>query len=68
MDTWLTTQQVAQLLGIHRTSVLALIEEGRLTARVYRYGARPTIRITSSEVQRFIERWADPDPDADRTR
>ena len=59
MDEFLTTQQVAELLGVHRTTVLRLVEEGKIEARVMRYGQRPTIRITRSAVAAFLDCWVD---------
>jgi excisionase family DNA binding protein len=56
-ERWLTTQQAADMLGLHRTTVLRLIDEGLLEAR--RYGQerqRPTIRIAEDDVLRFIDR------------
>jgi excisionase family DNA binding protein len=54
---WLTTQQAAELLGLHRTTVLRLVEDGQLGARRYGDGRqRPTIRIAESDVNRLIER------------
>ena len=60
MDDFLSTQQAAELLGVHRTTVLRLVETGEIEARVYRYGSRPTIRIPRSAVEGFIARYADP--------
>lgn len=61
MDDFLSTQQVAELLGIHRTTVLRLVEEGRIEACVYRYAnTRPTIRVPRSAVRAFIEQYMDP--------
>jgi excisionase family DNA binding protein len=67
MERYLSTSQAAERLGVHRTTVLRLVEEGKLDARVYRYGARPTIRIAESAIATFLERWADP-PLAPETR
>ena len=67
----LSTQQVAEQLGLHRTTVLLLVEQGKLEARVFTYGSRPTIRISQDAVDRFLSRYADPavdpwDPEAGR--
>ena len=64
MERFLTTAQAAELLGVHRTTVLRLVEEGRIEARVYRYGARPTIRIPEAAVDDFLRRYADPTDEA----
>lgn len=59
-DRFLTTQQAAELLGVHRTTVLRLIDDGQLSARVYRYAReRPTIRIPEAAVAAFLHRWTD---------
>ncbi len=51
----LTTQQVAFRLSIARKQVYTLIEEGRLKAiNVGRRGAKPSYRIASAEIDRFI--------------
>jgi len=55
----LTTSQVAARLGLSRSTVLGLVESGRLRARVMRYATRPTIRIPASEVDRFLATWSD---------
>ena len=62
MDDFLSTQQVAELLGLNRSTILRLVEEGKLEARVYRYAAttRPTIRVPRSAVQAFIDQYTDP--------
>jgi excisionase family DNA binding protein len=56
---FLSTAQAAELLGVHRTTVLRLVDEGLLEARVYRYGERPTIRIPEAAVADFLRRWSD---------
>jgi excisionase family DNA binding protein len=56
---WLTTVQVGERLGLHRTSVLALVESGRLRARYIRGTERPTIRIRSEDLDEFIATWTD---------
>jgi excisionase family DNA binding protein len=60
MDDFLSTQQAAELLSLHRTTVLRLVEAGEIEARVYRYGSRPTIRIPRSAVEAFVARYAGP--------
>ena len=67
MEHYLSTTQAADLLGVLRTTVLRLVEEGRIEARVYRYGTRPTIRIPESAIAAFLELWADP-PTGDGSR
>ena len=64
MERFLTTAQAADLLGVHRTTILRLVEEGRIEARVYRYGVRPTIRISEAAVGEFLRRYADPTDEA----
>jgi len=56
---WLSTSQVGERLGIHRTSVLALIESGRLRARFIRGTERPTIRIAVADLEEFLREWTD---------
>ena len=58
MDEFLSTQQAAELLGVHRTTVLRLVEAGEIEARVYRYGSRPTVRIPRTAVDAFVARYA----------
>ena len=58
MDRYLSTQQVADRLGVNRTTVLRWIDEG-LEALVLRVHERPTIRIRESAVEAFIARYAD---------
>jgi excisionase family DNA binding protein len=56
-ERWLTTQQAGDILGLHRTTVLRLIDEGHLAARRYGHGRqRPTIRIAEHEIRRLIAR------------
>ena len=57
MDEFLTTNQAAQALGLHRSTVLKLVEEGQLEAVVYRYATRPTIRIPRHAIERFRARY-----------
>ena len=64
MERFLTTTQAADLLGVHRTTILRLVEEGRIEARVYRYGVRPTIRIPEAAVADYLQRYADPTDEA----
>jgi excisionase family DNA binding protein len=58
---YLTTQQAAELLGLHRTTVLRLVEAGTIRAQVLRYGQRATIRIPEDAIAEFRARWTDPD-------
>ena len=68
MERLLSTGQVALVLGVHRTTVLRLVDEGLIAAQVYRYGARPTIRIPEGALDEFMRRWADRplEPPSDR--
>jgi excisionase family DNA binding protein len=59
MDRFLSTQQVAEQLGLHRTTVLRLVEDGLIDARVYTYGSRPTVRIAPEAVERFLRLYVD---------
>ena len=59
----LSTQQVADQLGLHRSTVLLLVEQQKLEARVFTYASRPTIRISQEAIDRFIARYADPSVD-----
>jgi excisionase family DNA binding protein len=46
----LSTQQASDQLGLHRSTVLRLVEEGKLEARVFTYGSRPTVRISQGAI------------------
>ncbi|MGK2849381.1 MAG: helix-turn-helix domain-containing protein [Candidatus Limnocylindrales bacterium] len=59
MDRFLSTQQVAERLGLHRSTVNRLVAEGFIEARVYTYGSRPTIRIPEEAVERFLDAYVD---------
>lgn len=59
MDRWLSTTQVGERLGLHRSTVLALIESGRLRARYIRGTERPTIRVSAEDLDAFIREWTD---------
>lgn len=61
MDDLLSTQQVAEILGLHRTTVLNLVQDGKIEARVYRYAnTRPTIRVPRQAVLAFMDQYMDP--------
>jgi excisionase family DNA binding protein len=61
MEHFYSTSEVAERLGLHRTTILRLVDSGKLEAKVYRYGPRATIRIPERAVEAFIERWNRPD-------
>lgn len=63
MERYLSTQQVAEHLGLHRTTVLRLVEDGLIDARIYTYGSRPTIRISQEALDRFVARYTGTDLD-----
>jgi excisionase family DNA binding protein len=63
METFLTTSQAAEILGLNRTTVLRLVEAGKLEAQVYRYGPRATVRIPERAIAEFIARWNRPEDD-----
>jgi excisionase family DNA binding protein len=62
MDEFLTTNQAARALGLHRSTVLRLVDEGQLEAVVYRYATRPTIRIPQRSIDEFRTRYVSQQP------
>ena len=65
MDDWLTSEQVAQLIGVSRTTVWNAVRDGRLEATTYLVRSRTTIRIRRSAVERFLARGRDADDGVD---
>ncbi len=64
METWLTSSQVAALLGVTRGTVIAMAYDHRIPGcRFYptAEGRSTTIRIPLSAVEELIERSLDPD-------
>ena len=59
MERMLSTSQVAERLGVHRTTVLRLVDEGLIAGQIYRRATRATIRIPESALDEFVRRWAD---------
>ncbi|MHB8399404.1 MAG: helix-turn-helix domain-containing protein [Candidatus Limnocylindrales bacterium] len=68
MEHMLSTSQVAERLGVHRTTVLRLVAEGLIAGQVYRRATRATIRIPESALTAFLRRWSDEplEPPSDR--
>lgn len=62
---WLSTEQVARRVGMTPEWVRRQIVAGRLRARVFRTGDRPTYRIGEQDFRRFMRQWSvrtdDPD-------
>jgi excisionase family DNA binding protein len=63
MERYLSTQQVAEQLGLHRTTILRLVADGFIDARIYSYGSRPTIRISQEALDAFVARYTGTDLD-----
>lgn len=62
---WLSTEDVARLTGMSPDWVRRQIAAGRLVARVWRVGARSTIRIRQADVDAFVARYSVSGYDAD---
>ncbi len=56
-DRWLTTGQVAELLGVSRSTVTRWIRDGRLAATAIHVGARPTYRVREADLRAFVRRY-----------
>ena len=59
MKKYLSSTECAEQLGLSRSTVHKLLDEGLIRGLVYRYGERATIRIEQAEVERFQRTWAD---------
>jgi excisionase family DNA binding protein len=55
----LTTTEVAELLGVSRSTVHAWLDAGALAHVRYNVGLRPTIRIRREDLDRFLDEWSD---------
>ena len=64
-DRWLSTEDVARHTGMSPDWVRRQIAAGRLKARVWRVGARSTIRIRQSDMDEFVRRFSVDGYDAD---
>jgi excisionase family DNA binding protein len=53
----MTTEEVAQLLGVTRQTVSRWIREGRLGARAIQSGSRVIYRIRYSSFVAFVKRY-----------
>ena len=59
MKQYLTSTECAERLGLSRSTVHKLLDEGLLKATVYLYGERATVRIEAVEIERFLAEWSD---------
>ncbi len=64
-ERWLSTEDVARETGMSPDWVRRQIAAGRLRARVWRVGARSTIRIRRHDLDEFIGRFSVDGYDAD---
>lgn len=64
-ERWLSTEDVARETGMSPDWVRRQITAGRLAARVWRVGERPTIRIRRRDLDAFIRRYSVDGKDAD---
>ena len=53
---WLGTEDAARELGMTPDWVRAQIKAGRLKARTWKTGCRPTIRIRRADLDEFVRR------------
>jgi excisionase family DNA binding protein len=56
-DRWLTTGQVAALLGVSRSTVTRWIRDGKLAAHAISVGARPTYRVRETDLRAFVRQY-----------
>lgn len=57
-DEWLSTEQVAEHLGVTSQWVRKQITAGRLRGRAYLTGSRSTYRIRRTDLSDFILTWS----------
>jgi excisionase family DNA binding protein len=65
IERWLSTEDVARETGMSPDWVRRQIAAGRLPARVWRVGQRPTIRIRRRDFEAFRRRFSVDGRDAD---
>jgi excisionase family DNA binding protein len=56
-ERWMTTEEVAHLLGVTRQTISRWIREGRLPARAIASGPRVIYRIRYSAFIEFVRRY-----------
>lgn len=56
-EEWLSTEEVADEIGVTPQSVRRYIGSGKLHARVLLTGARPTYRIRRHDLDAFLTRF-----------
>jgi excisionase family DNA binding protein len=57
-EEWLTTGQAAELLGVHRSTLLRYVEEGRLPARRLPTGH---YRVRREDLEKLLEQGEQPE-------
>jgi excisionase family DNA binding protein len=57
-DRYLGTEEVSQQLGMSPEWVRRQVQAGRLGARVFTIGGRPTYRITQAAIDAFLARYS----------
>ena len=57
-ENWMSTEQVARQVGMTPEWVRRQIVAGRLRARVFHTGDRPTYRIREADFHRFMRQWS----------
>ena len=57
-DRYLGTEEVSQQLGMSPEWVRRQVQGGRLGARVFTIGGRPTYRFTQANVDAFLARFS----------
>jgi excisionase family DNA binding protein len=55
---WLSTEEIAIELGVSARWVRRQIQTGRLRARVYLTGERPTYRVRRAQLNEFLDRFS----------
>jgi len=57
-ERWLSTEQIAERVGMTGEWVRRQVIAGRLVALVFRTGSRSTYRISEAELSRFMNEWS----------
>ena len=57
-DRYLGTEEVSQQLGMSPEWVRRQVQAGRLGARVFTIGGRPTYRFTQGNIDEFLARFS----------